>query len=60
MSSPKETYFPENAKEKELCEGCGKSIEVGAELFFNEDNGDVFCGTSCCEENWMSRLIGYH
>jgi hypothetical protein len=60
MSSPKETYFPEIAKEKESCEGCGKNIDVDTELFFNEDNGEVFCSTQCCEENWMNRLIGYH
>lgn len=59
MSSPKETYFPEITTEKELCEGCGKNIDVDTELFFNENNGEVFCSTSCCEENWTHRLIGY-
>ena len=59
MSSPKDTYFPEIAKEKESCERCGKTIPANTELFFNENNCEVFCSTDCCEENWTERLIGY-
>ena len=59
MSSPKDTYFPEIAKEKESCERCGKTIPANTDLFFNENNGVVFCSTDCCEGNWTERLIGY-
>ena len=59
MSSPKDTYFPEIAKEKEACERCGKTIPANTELFFNENNGEVFCSSDCCEGNWTERLIGY-
>ena len=59
MSSPKDTYFPEITKEKESCEQCEKTIPANTELFFNENNGDVFCSTACCEENWIHRFLSY-
>ena len=56
MSSPKDTYFPEITKEKESCERCEKTIPANTELFFNENNGEVFCSTACCEENWYPTI----